>query len=98
MLKLYFFRSISYRINYSYRHHIIVLADNRLPSLKLNKNHIVLHQLQGVQPDLCYRGNVTICNPYNSTIEFTWIPIYGEKGTAFSIRPATGLPLLLVLL
>ena len=23
-------------------------------------------------------------------IEFTWIPIYGEQGTAFSIRPAAG--------
>lgn len=50
----------------------------------------MLHQLQGAQPDLCYRANITVINPYNSTAEFTWMPIYGEQGTAFSIRPASG--------
>ncbi|CAF0834043.1 unnamed protein product [Brachionus calyciflorus] len=85
-----FQRSISYRINFSYRHHVIILAEVKLPSLKLNTNNLVLTQLSGVQPDLCYRSNITIINPYNTTTEFTWIPIYGEQGTAFSIRPATG--------
>lgn len=85
-----FQRSISYRINNSYRHHIIILAEAKLPSLKLNQNHIVLTQLQGVEPELCYRKNISIINPFNSLIEFTWIPIYGEQGTAFSIRPAAG--------
>lgn len=85
-----FQRSISYRINYSYRHHVIILADVKLPSLKLSTYNLVLTQLQGVQPDLCYRSNLTIINPYNTSTEFTWVPIYGEQGTAFSIRPATG--------
>lgn len=93
-----FQRSISYRINYSYRHHIIVLGESKLPCLKLSKNskegslteHVVLHQIHGAQPDLCYRSNITIMNPYNATAEFTWMPIYGEQGTAFSIRPASG--------
>ncbi len=85
-----FQRSISYRINYSYRHHIIILADCKLPSVQLSKTHLVLHQIPGVQPDLCYRSNVTVKNPFNTQIEFTWIPIYGEQGTAFSIRPAAG--------
>ena len=86
-----FQRSISYRVNYSYRHHIIILAESKLPSLKLSTSHVVLHQLGGVQPDLCYRTNISIINPFNSTAEFTWVPIYGEQGTAFSIRPASGI-------
>lgn len=93
-----FQRSISYRINFSYRHHIIVLAESKLPCLKLSKHggeakmleHVVLHQLHGAQPDLCYRTNITVSNPYNANAEFTWMPIYGEQGTAFSIRPASG--------
>lgn len=86
-----FQRSISYRVNYSYRHHIIILADAQLPRLTLSTSHCVLNQLTGVQPDLCYRTNVTVSNPFNATAEFTWVPIYGEQGTAFSIRPASGL-------
>lgn len=85
-----FQRSITYRINYSYRHHLIILADCKLPSVKLNKNHLVLTQLTGVQADLCYRSNVTVINPFNTMVEFTWVPIYGEQGTAFSVRPAAG--------
>ena len=75
-----FQRSISYRVNYSYKHHIIILAESKLPSLHLSTEHVVLHQLSGVQPDLCYRTNVSIINPFNSTAEFTWVPIYGEQG------------------
>ncbi len=86
-----FQRSISYRINYPYRHHIIVLAESKLQSLKLSKNHVVLNQLLDVQPEVCYRTNITVTNPYNTITEFTWMPIYGEQGTAFSIRPATGI-------
>ncbi len=93
-----FQRSISYRINYSYRHHIIVLAESKLPCLHLSKDasqgslqeHVVLHQIHSAQPDLCYRSNITLKNPYNANAEFTWMPIYGEQGTAFSIRPASG--------
>lgn len=78
-----FQRSISYRINYSYRHHIIVLAECKLQSLKLNKSHAVLNQLLDIQPELCYRTNITVINPYNAITEFTWMPIYGEQGTAY---------------
>lgn len=88
-----FQRSISYRINYTYRHHIIILAESKLQSLKLNKKHLVINQIPGLQPELCYRSNITIINPYNTIAEFTWVPIYGDQGTAFSIRPATGLSL-----
>lgn len=86
-----FQRSISYRINNSYRHHIIVLAEAKLQSLVLSKNHVILNQLLDVQPEVCYRSNLTVKNPYNTITEFTWMPIYGEQGTAFSIRPATGI-------
>lgn len=57
----------------------------------MSKPHAVLNQLLDVQPDICYRTNITVINPYNSTTEFTWMPIYGEQGTAFSIRPASGI-------
>ena len=36
------------------------------------------------------RGVITLCNKLNLAAEFTWTPILGERGTAFSIRPATG--------
>ena len=36
------------------------------------------------------RGHVTLFNKLNYAAEFTWSPIVGEKGTAFSIRPANG--------
>ena len=86
-----FQRSISYRINYSYRHHIIILAEGKLPSVRLNKSHLILTQLAGVQPEVCYRAKVTVQNPFNTLIEFKWIPIYGEQGIAFSVRPASGI-------
>ena len=69
---------------------MIVLAESKLPALKVSKNHVVLTQLLDAQPDLCYRANITVINPYNISAEFTWLPIYGEQGTAFSIRPASG--------
>ena len=37
-----------------------------------------------------FRGVVTLYNKLNYPAEFTWAPNLGEKGTAFSIRPATG--------
>ena len=70
---------------------MIVLAETKLPTLKLNVSHLVLTQLTGVLPELSYRSTITIQNPFNTTTEFTWMPIYGEQGTAFSIRPATGI-------
>ena len=36
------------------------------------------------------RGVITLKNSLNYPAEFTWAPNLGEKGTAFSIRPATG--------
>ncbi len=85
------FRSISYRINNFYHHHVIVLAETKLPTLELSTNHIVLNQLNGVTPDNCYRANLTLRNPYDASTEFNWMPIYGEQGTTFSIRPASGI-------
>jgi hypothetical protein len=53
-----FQRTISYTINYSYRHHVIILAKNKLQSLKLSTNHVVLTQLSF----LCYRSNISVIN------------------------------------
>ena len=39
---------------------------------------------------LGFRGVVTLYNRMNYPAEFTWSPNIGEKGTAFSIRPAAG--------
>jgi hypothetical protein len=67
------------------------LAETKLPTLELNTNHIVLNQLNGVIPENCYRSNLTLRNPYDAPTEFSWMPIYGEQGTTFSIRPASGI-------
>ena len=36
------------------------------------------------------RGTITLYNKLNYPATFTWTPILGKRGTAFSIRPATG--------
>jgi len=36
------------------------------------------------------RGVVFICNRLNQATDFTWNPVLGDRGTAFSIRPAAG--------
>lgn len=50
--------------------------------------------MQNSYKDLCcvagFRGVITLYNRLNYPAEFTWAPNLGEKGTAFSIRPATG--------
>ena len=38
-----------------------------------------------------FRGVITLHNPLNHAAEFTWTPILGDRGTAFSIRPAEGM-------
>ena len=39
---------------------------------------------------IVFRETVTLINKRNYAAEFTWSPIIGEQGTAFSVRPATG--------
>ena len=36
------------------------------------------------------RGVISLKNKLNYQAEFTWSPILGDRGTAFSVRPATG--------
>ena len=37
-----------------------------------------------------HRSIVTLYNRKNHAADFTWSPILSDRGTAFSIRPATG--------
>ena len=39
---------------------------------------------------LFFRSIVTLYNRKNHAADFTWSPILSDRGTAFSIRPATG--------
>jgi len=46
--------------------------------------------IAGMPAEAGMRSVVTLNNPLNYPAEFTWYPVVGEKGTAFSIRPASG--------
>ena len=67
-----------------------VLAEVVPVSLELSSEEIELLPSLGLPAEAGIRGVVSLKNPLNHPAEFTWSPILGERGTAFSIRPATG--------
>ncbi|XP_013416633.1 cilia- and flagella-associated protein 47 isoform X1 [Lingula anatina] len=85
-----FQRSVDYTINGFYKNHVIVLADVVPVALHLSTNELLLTPSQGLPAEAGFRGIITLSNVLNYPAEFTWQPILGELGTAFSIRPATG--------
>ncbi|XP_052240686.1 cilia- and flagella-associated protein 47-like isoform X3 [Dreissena polymorpha] len=90
-----FQRSVSYTVNNFHKHHVTVLAEVVPVALELSTEELVLKPSFGLPSDadvhLCgFRGIITLYNKLNYQAEFTWAPNLGEKGTAFSIRPATG--------
>ncbi|XP_048239518.1 cilia and flagella-associated protein 47-like isoform X3 [Haliotis rufescens] len=86
-----FQRSVMYTVNGFYKHHVTVVADVGPVTLQLSTEDLLLKPTPGLPADAGYRGVVTLHNPLNYPAEFTWSPNLGEKGTAFSIRPATGM-------
>ncbi len=83
-------RSLSYVINNFYRHYVKVIADVRLPTVQLSTDKLLIRSLPHLLAEDSFRKVVNLYNPLNAPAEFRWIPVIGPKGTAFSIRPATG--------
>ena len=83
-------RSIDYTINGFYKSHVTVFSEVVPVALELSTLDLILEPQVGNPADAGIRGVITLKNPLNFPAEFTWTPILGERGTAFSIRPATG--------
>ena len=67
-----------------------VLAEVVPVCLELSCDEVELQPSLGLPAEAGIRGVISLRNPLNQAAEFTWNPILGERGTAFSIRPATG--------
>lgn len=67
-----------------------VVAEVVPVALELSSDELVLKPSFGLPSDAGFRGIITLYNKLNYPAEFTWAPNLGDKGTAFSIRPATG--------
>ncbi|XP_078495986.1 cilia- and flagella-associated protein 47 isoform X1 [Ciona intestinalis] len=85
-----FQRSISYSVNRQHESHVLVLADIVPVALELSSEFLELSSESGLPADAGYRSTVTLFNHRNYPAEFTWSPVLSDRGTAFSIRPATG--------
>ncbi|XP_075257847.1 cilia- and flagella-associated protein 47-like isoform X3 [Convolutriloba macropyga] len=92
-----FQRNISYAINHTHVNHILVYADVVPVALELSDTELTLRPdasggstSGGGGGAVVFRETVTLFNRRNYAAEFTWSPIIGEQGTAFSVRPATG--------
>ncbi|CAH1800026.1 unnamed protein product [Owenia fusiformis] len=86
-----FQRSVNYQINGFYKRHVTVLAEVVPVDLVMSTEELTLLPCPGLPVDAGYRGVVTLSNKLNYAAMFTWQPILGNRGTAFSIRPATGM-------
>lgn len=85
-----FYRSINYSINGFYKNHLTVMADVVPPTLAMHTDLLEVTGTAGLPADAGMRSIITLSNPLNYPAEFTWFPVVGERGTAFSIRPASG--------
>ncbi|PVD28193.1 hypothetical protein C0Q70_10779 [Pomacea canaliculata] len=85
-----FQRSVTYTINGFHKNHVTVMAEVVCVGLELSTENLVLMPTLGLPADAGFRGVITLHNRLNYPAEFTWSPDIGERGTAFSIRPATG--------
>nr|XP_039264663.1 cilia- and flagella-associated protein 47-like isoform X2 [Styela clava] len=85
-----FQRSIVYTVNNQNESHILVLGTVVPVALELNSNKLELEPTPGMPAEAGYRSVVTLYNRRNYGAEFTWSPILTDRGTAFSVRPATG--------
>ena len=85
-----FQRSLDYTINNCYKSHVTTFAEVVSVALQLDKEELILQPQFGMPTDAGIRGVINLQNKLNHTAQFTWTPILGQRGTAFSIRPATG--------
>merc|ERR1712087_894577 len=85
-----FHRPIKYVVNGHHSLSFAVRAEVVPVTLKLSTNELTVTPSAGLPVDAGSRGIVSLVNDFNLAAKFTWTPIVGELGTAFSIRPATG--------
>lgn len=58
--------------------------------IEISVSVCLCHTLMVILTSVGIRGVITLYNRLNYPADFTWNPILGDRGTAFSIRPATG--------
>ena len=87
---MYSARSINYSINSFYKNHLTVMANVVPPMLNMNTELLEVGSTAGLPAEAGMRSIITLTNPLNYPADFTWYPVVGERGTAFSIRPASG--------
>ncbi|XP_033635373.1 cilia- and flagella-associated protein 47-like isoform X1 [Asterias rubens] len=85
-----FQRNVTYTVNKINKEHVIVYADVVTVALELSSERLELHPAPGLPAEAGLRDVISLRNERNYPAEFTWQPILGERGTAFSIRPASG--------
>ncbi|XP_078698604.1 cilia- and flagella-associated protein 47-like isoform X8 [Branchiostoma floridae x Branchiostoma belcheri] len=85
-----FQRSVMYTVNGHHTHHVLVMAEVVPVALELSTQELTVKPFPGMPADAGLRGTVTLHNRRNYPAEFQWHPILGERGMAFSIRPASG--------
>ncbi|NWQ89725.1 CFA47 protein, partial [Burhinus bistriatus] len=85
-----FKRSFTYTINNQHLGHVLVVAKAVSVELKLSARELILNPVPGYLAETEFRTTVRVYNPRNYPAEFTWKPIFTDKGTAFSIQPAKG--------
>ena len=92
---------MEYTINGFFRGHVTVLAEVVPVRLELSPEELEVRTAgsaagaeaagaAGLPAEAGMRAIISLTNPLNSSAEFTWAPILGDRGTAFSVRPATG--------
>ncbi|XP_033113331.1 cilia- and flagella-associated protein 47-like isoform X2 [Anneissia japonica] len=85
-----FQRNVKYTVNGHHKDHIVVRADVVPVALILPTELLEIKPTPGMPAEAGLRSVISLRNERNYPAEFTWQPILGERGTAFSIRPATG--------
>ncbi|PIK59126.1 hypothetical protein BSL78_03931 [Apostichopus japonicus] len=82
---------LPYTLNGHHTGHLIVYADVGLVALELSSDVMNLSATPGLPAEAGLRDVIMLKNKRNYPAEFTWQPVLGERGTAFSIRPAAGI-------
>ncbi|NXX89936.1 CFA47 protein, partial [Centropus bengalensis] len=85
-----FKRSFTYTVNNQHPGHVLVTAKALSVELELSAKEVILNPIPGYLAGTEFRTTVSIRNPRNHPAEFTWTPVFTERGTAFSIQPTKG--------
>ncbi|XP_070190234.1 cilia and flagella-associated protein 47-like isoform X3 [Littorina saxatilis] len=84
-------RSVTYTINKFYKNHVTVTAEVVNVGLEMSTDNLILKPTPGLPAEAGFRSVITLHNRLNYQADFSWSPCIGINGTAFSIRPASGI-------